>query len=204
MLMPAWLLGSLTTVMLGLALVNTCRLLLRLLPLYSRSIAGSARTHTQWHDIAGLDAELAQCLMAISMAGVLIPRIAVLPALTWQVVFVGLAAWFGLQCLDGVRANGADGLWHRHGVIHLLHCLATVYMFSNAQIGPLCSQQSGVAGYLTLAHIIAFVIGGECVWSLFRASANRRLAARAEASTQSLVCRCAMAMSMAIMLLTMN
>ena len=73
------------------------------------------------------DADALHAVMGAAMAGMLLPRLSVLPDGVWAVIFGIAAAWFGGRA---VRARGfaAAGPPFRLPVPHLIECAATLYM----------------------------------------------------------------------------
>ena len=73
------------------------------------------------------DADALHAVMGAAMAGMLVPRLSVLPDGVWAVIFGIAAAWFGVRA---VRARGfaAAGPPFRLPVPHLIECVAMLYM----------------------------------------------------------------------------
>ena len=73
------------------------------------------------------DADALHAVMGATMAGMLVPRLSVLPVGVWAVIFGIAAAWFGVRA---VRARGfaAAGPPFRLPVPHLIECVAMLYM----------------------------------------------------------------------------
>ena len=74
------------------------------------------------------DADALHAVMGAAMAGMLVPRLNVLPDSAWAAVFGIAAAWFGWHA---VRARGpvtAAGPPSRFPVPHLIECVAMLYM----------------------------------------------------------------------------
>src|SRR5262249_30688234 len=73
------------------------------------------------------DADALHAVMSAAMAGMLVPRMNVLPDGVWLAVFGMGAAWFGLHA---VRARGVRAASHSPGrfpVPHLIECVAMLY-----------------------------------------------------------------------------
>ena len=74
------------------------------------------------------DADALHAVMGAAMAGMLVPRLSVLPGGVWLVIFGIAAAWFGWRA---VRARGfaaVVGSPFRLPVPHLIECVAMLYM----------------------------------------------------------------------------
>jgi hypothetical protein len=133
-----------------------------------------------------LDTDVAHSLMAIAMAGMLVPALGTLPATAWEVIFGALAAWFAARVARDAWANGARALAGGHCVPHLVHSCSMIYMFAAMTAAATraggMSGMSGVPGgagpwmtlrYPTLALGFAFVLVGYCVWDLDQLSSRR-------------------------------
>lgn len=191
---PAWILDIFAAVMLTVAAVSAARL-------------AAARP---WRRGAIMtDTDIAHLLMAIAMAGTLVPSLRTLPDAAWEAVFGVLTAWFGYRLARDARASGARALAAGHCVPHLVHSAAMLYMFL-AFPGSM-----GMLDYPALAFAFAFILAAYSVWDLDQLSSARyRIAtAGAGASGTAVVsvpavavtvgCRIPMGVTMAFMLLIM-
>ena len=109
---PAWLTGIFAVLMLTVATYCAVRLAV-------------AR---RWQRPTELDTDAGHALMGVAMAGMLVARLRILPAATWEVVFGAGAAWFAWQVLQSRRTPAAS--WRcLHPAPHLVECAAMLYMF---------------------------------------------------------------------------
>jgi Domain of unknown function (DUF5134) len=109
---PSWLTGSLAAVMILTAVYSASRL----------AVSRLRRRTTEF------DADALHAVMGAAMAGMLVPRLNVLPGSVWLVIFGMGAAWFGWHA---VRAQGLRASGHSPGrfpVPHLIECVAMLYM----------------------------------------------------------------------------
>jgi hypothetical protein len=129
--------------------------------------------------------------MGAAMAGMLVPRLSVLPSSVWVVIFAIAAAWFGWRA---VRSRGftAAGPLSRFPVPHLIESVAMLYMLLPVH-GPLPAHgragmaaagmgpSTGPAGSLpVLAVLLAMFMLGYIVWTTDRLASL----ARARTATQ--------------------
>jgi hypothetical protein len=117
---PSWLAWSFAAVMILTAAYSASRLA------FSR-LRGRA---------SEFDADALHVVMGAAMAGMLVPRLNVLPDGAWVAVFGIGAAWFGWH---GVRAWGASSSGRSPGrfpVPHLIECVAMLYMLLPVHDSP--------------------------------------------------------------------
>jgi Domain of unknown function (DUF5134) len=152
------------------------------------------------------DTDIAHPLMAIAMAGMLVPSLTSLPDRAWEVIFGLLTAWFAYRVVQDAGANEARALARGHCAPHLAHSAAMLYMFL-ALAAPAASGGAGMSGmsgswgpakqtlsYPTLAFAFSLVLAGYSVWDLDQLSGTRhafagvpvRLAGPAVASVPTL------------------
>jgi uncharacterized protein DUF5134 len=82
----------------------------------------------RWRRATELDTDAGHVLMGAAMAGMLVARLRILPAATWEAVFAVGAAWFAWQLLQSRRR--APATWRcLHPAPHLVECGAMLYMF---------------------------------------------------------------------------
>jgi hypothetical protein len=170
---PSWLAWSFAAVMILTAAYSASRLA------FSR-LRGRA---------SEFDADALHFVMGAAMAGMLVPRLNVLPDGAWVAVFGIGAAWFGWH---GVRAWGASSSGRSPGrfpVPHLIECVAMLYMLLPVHDSPPAhggagmpmarmSVSAGPAGrFPALAAVLALFMLGYIVWT------TDRLAALARAGT---------------------
>jgi Domain of unknown function (DUF5134) len=115
---PAWLTATFAVLMITVAAYCAGRL----------AVAG------RWRRLTELDTDAGHVLMGVAMAGVLVTRLRILPAATWEAVFAAAAAWFAWRLLQplrpGRRRAPAAAPWRSpHPAPHLVECAAMLYMF---------------------------------------------------------------------------
>jgi hypothetical protein len=154
---PSWITGTLAAVMILTAAYSASRL--------AGSRLRGLATET---DTDGLHA-----LMGTAMAGMLVPRLTLLPASAWAMVFGAAAAWFG-ACALRSRTTGTSNWRCRYPVPHLVECIAMLYMLlavPAAQARPgMAMPGMGVApgeqaGFPALAVVLALFILGYLMWT---------------------------------------
>ena len=126
---PSWLTGSLAAVMILTAVYSASRL----------AVSRLRRRTTEF------DADALHAVMGAAMAGMLVPRLNVLPGSVWLVIFGMGAAWFGWHA---VRAQGLRVSGHSPGrfpVPHLIECVAMVYMLLPLHGAPPTHGGTGMA-----------------------------------------------------------
>jgi hypothetical protein len=148
MIAPAWVTWLVTVLVILLALGSGARLVVPRL----------RRQH------AAADVDIMHALMGVAMAGMLMPRLSVLPGDPWLAVFAVGTAWFGWQAMRP-RWRGLAGAQrrrpevvpgqaaaedmqvdavHAHPVPHAVECLAMIYMLvAVGSLGP--ARQHGMA-----------------------------------------------------------
>jgi hypothetical protein len=145
---PAWLTGSFAALILTVA--TYC--------------AGRLAVARRWRRPTELDTDAGHVLMGVAMAGMLVARLRILPAATWEVVFAVGAAWFAWRLVKS-RGRTAAASWRcLHPAPHLVECVAMLYMFFAA--APLTARAAaGMAGlapsrFSVLALLMAlFMVG---------------------------------------------
>ena len=105
---PAWLTGIFAAVMLTVATYCTGRLAV-------------AR---RWQRPTELDTDAGHVLMGVAMAGLLVARLRILPAATWEAVFAAGAVWFAWQLVRSRRRTAAAPWRCLHPAPHLVECAA--------------------------------------------------------------------------------
>ena len=146
---PAWLTGSFAALMLTVA--TYC--------------AGRLTVTRRWQRPTELDTDAGHVLMGLAMAGLLVARLRILPAATWEAVFAAGTAWFAWQLVKS-RRRTAPASWRcLHPAPHLVECAAMLYMFFAAT--PLTARAAapGMTGlapsrFSVLALLMAlFMVG---------------------------------------------
>ena len=145
---PAWLTGSFAALILTVA--TYC--------------AGRLAVARRWQRPTELDTDAGHVLMGVAMAGMLVARLRILPAATWEVVFAVGAAWFAWRLVRSRRRIAAAPWRCLHPAPHLVECIAMLYMFFAA--APLTARAAaGMAGlapprFSVLALLMAlFMVG---------------------------------------------
>jgi Domain of unknown function (DUF5134) len=177
---PSWLTGSFAAVMILTAAYSASRLAV------SR-LRGRATE---------FDADALHAVMGAAMAGMLVPRLNVLPDSAWLVIFGMGAAWFGWHA---VRAQGLRASGHSPGrfpVPHLIECVAMLYMLLPLHGSPPTHGETGMAmagmgasvgpsvTFPALAVVLALFMVGYIVWTTDRlASLARARAIPSQART---------------------
>jgi Domain of unknown function (DUF5134) len=111
-------------------------------------------------------------LMGVAMAGMLVPRLSLLPDGAWEAMFGAAVAWFGWQAIRAYRTGGPGGRALHH-LPHLLASGAMLYMFlavSPARIRPSVTamavggHSAGTARFPVLALALALALFGYVMW----------------------------------------
>jgi hypothetical protein len=160
---PSWLAGILAAVMIVTAAYSASRLAL------SRRRGRATE----------VDADALHAVMGAAMAGMLVPRLNVLPGSIWVAVFGIAAAWFGWHAMraPGPRTPGSSP--GRFPVPHLIECAAMLYMLlavhdSRAARGTGMTMagmgaSAGPAGsFPALAVVLALFMLGYIIWTTDR------------------------------------
>jgi len=156
---PAWLAAGFAVLMLMIAACCACRPAICLLR-GKRTEPGTDGLHV---------------LMGIAMAGMLQPRLALIPGLVWSGVFAAGAAWFAWQAAPAARRAGRPR--YAHAGAHAIECAAMVYML--VPIGswpagrdgqmPMRGMSPGAAtGNPALTLILALFMLGYILWAADR------------------------------------
>ena len=160
---PPWLAAALAAIML---LTAACSASL---------LVTSARRRAA----TGADAQGLHVLMGVSMAGMLVPPLTVLPATAWTVAFGAGAAWFAA---GAIRPRGTVTGWQcRHCVPRLIECGAMLYML---WFMPARGHEPGMAmpgmgsgtpdSFPVLAIVLALYLIGYTVWTTDQLTALTR------------------------------
>jgi Domain of unknown function (DUF5134) len=197
---PVWLTGAFAAVMLTVAVYCAGRLV-------------AAR---RWRRPTEVDADAGHVLMGLAMAGVLVARLRILPAATWEAVFAAGAAWFAWQLLQA-RRRTPDSPWRcLRPAPHLAECTAMVYMFvalppslvGRAAHGMAAMTASG-SRFSVLPLVLALCMFGYVVRVADRLPLRAPAPAGAPPGSASLAPRCAalckiaMGLTMGYMLILM-
>src|SRR5215471_6966616 len=140
---------------------------------------------------AEFDADALHAVMGAAMAGMLVPRLSVLPDGVWVVIFGIAAAWFGWRAMRARGFTAVPGSPFRLPVPHLIECAAMLYMLlpghgprptpgrgGMAMAGMGASAGPG-SGFPVLAVILVLFMLGYIVWTTDRLAslARARIAA---------------------------
>jgi Domain of unknown function (DUF5134) len=161
---PSWLAGTFAAVMILIAAYSAGRLV------FSRL----RRRATEY------DADALHVVMGAAMAGMLVPRLNLLPDGAWSAVFAVAAAWFGWHAIRGrgVRTPAASRC--RYPVPHLIECAAMLYMLLPAASSRPAHAGSGMAmpgmgssagpaaSFPVLAVVLALFMLGYLMWTTDR------------------------------------
>ena len=153
------------------------------------------------------DADALHAVMGAAMAGMLVPRLSVLPDGAWMAVFGVAVAWFGWRTVR-TRGPAAAISPSRHTAPHLIECAAMLYMLlpvhgSHPPHGGAGVAMAGMGvsagpsgSFPALAIVLALFMLGYMVWttdrlaSLIRAriaAAGRNRSRRSQAAVPVLV-----------------
>jgi Domain of unknown function (DUF5134) len=128
-----------------------------------------------------LDGDGVHILMGVAMAGMFVPRLAILPAPAWEMIFAAGAAWFGWRAVQARRPAclstghpSVSGRCCRYPLPHLVDCAAMLYAVwavpvLRSEAGAL-GGMSGLAGAAggtrlpALGLLLALCICGYVVW----------------------------------------
>jgi hypothetical protein len=206
---PSWLGPGLAAVMLAVALCCASRLAIWRLR--------GRRTEPE--------ADALHVLMGTAMAGMLEPRLGLLPAAVWLGVFGTATAWFGWRAIPRHPRHGHPpagrppaGYRCAHPAPHAAECAAMCYMLWSAPPGGRGSGMtmpgmplSGLAGNPAPALVLALFMLGYILWTTDQlAAASRTPAAAASAGASTMLAprvaacyKIAMSTAMGYMLLAM-
>jgi len=166
----SWLAGPLAAAMIAIAVY----------------CAGRLACARRWRRPTEVDADSLHLVMGVAMAGMLMPRLGLLPGRGWEAVFGAAAAWFAWQSARAGRGIPGTGWRCRHPVPHLVECAAMLYMLlavarprpgSRALPMPGMSGSAAAASFPALAAVLALFMLGYVLW------ATDQLASLARAST---------------------
>jgi hypothetical protein len=223
---PAWLAAVLAAVAIATACYCACRLAtatgLGGPSWWPRAVRLPARPRA-----AEVDGDAVHLVMGVAMAGMLVPRLSLLPGAAWTVVFGAAAAWFAGQGIRGLRgATSArrqtrPGRLSAHPVPHLVECVAMIYMLAavrgaaagrNGAMPGMAGRATPGGSLIALAVLLAIFMVGYVLWTADQLTSLARpvpAAARSAAGGQSaspVLAACvkmAMGVTMGYMLLAM-
>jgi Domain of unknown function (DUF5134) len=193
---PGWLVGGFAILMVVTAVYCAARLAI------SRR---SGRTTER-------DADALHVLMGVAMAGMLEPRLTLVPVIAWRVVFAAAAVWFARQARPGRRARPARCAYP---AAHAVECVAMVYMLLPigswpAGHGPAMAMpgmnQGTAIGNPALTLLLALFMLGYVLWAIDRLTHLPRTSAAGSAVLAPRLAvsyKVAMGVTMGYMLITM-
>jgi hypothetical protein len=161
---PSWLAGTFAAVMILTAAYSASRL---------------AVSHRRGR-ATEFDADALHAVMGAAMAGMLMPRLSVLPNSAWAAVFGIAAAWFGWHAIRLRRAGASGSSRCRFPVPHLIECAAMLYMLLPVHGSQPSHRGAGMAmpgigasggpaaGFPALAAVLALFMVGYIVWTTDR------------------------------------
>lgn len=124
------------------------------------------------------DSDALHVLMGAAMAGMLEPRLSLVPAAAWSAVFAVAATWFGW------RAIGARSREHPvpHALAHVIECAAMIYMLlpglaASRGAAMAMPGTSGVTANPAIAFIFAASMLGYVMWTADQLTTMSRAAA---------------------------
>lgn len=132
------------------------------------------------------DADTVHVLMGVAMAGMLEPRLSLVPGIAWLAVFAAAGAWFGWQAVRA-RSHRRPPAWRcTHPAPHAVECAAMVYMLLPARSAghPPTMAMPGMAGPAggsnpAVALVLALFILGYVLWTTDRLAGLSRTRASA-------------------------
>jgi hypothetical protein len=124
-----------------------------------------------------VEVNVAELVMGVAMAGMLQPRLHLLPKIPWVVVFAGFALWFVMENVRFVSQHGFIGgdafvAYHRaHYPLHVLMSCSMLYMFLGS--APtirgqmvMAAPRGTAADFVGLPLLFAALLCGFAVWQL--------------------------------------
>ena len=210
---PVWLLDILTVLVLVVAVASAVRLAPALLPAFRLSAAGPISSRSSRRGSNAVDTDIVHLLMCIAMARMSAASVQTLSPHNWESIFGVLTAWFAWRLVGDTKVYGLRSLLGGHRGTHLIHCAAMVLMCAApATSDRMDMMEMGGGMTKPLSYpALAFALVCFSVWDLFGQLWSRRYGFGGGASadtgpasdTVSAVCRIAMGVAMAIMLLAM-
>ncbi len=137
-----------------------------------------------------VDVNVSHVAMGLGMAGMLVPRLNLLPDGVWESVFVAIAAWFswqGVRFVTGKLSVRDGSVSHglSHYLIHLVMALAMLYMYLAAVPGrvgaggamAMTGPTGAGANFVGLPLLFVVILCASAVWqvdALSRSTPSRR------------------------------
>jgi len=153
----------------------------------SRLVISRAQHRPAEHDVDGVHA-----LMGISMAGMLVAGLRILPAGVWAAVFGAAGVWFawriGRTYLTSTgHVDGWASAYRHHHVPHLVMCGGMVYMLLGGSSAMAAASDTGMemgsgmgmsgSHFTVLALLFTVFFGGYAVWETDRIGGMPRVRA---------------------------
>jgi len=127
-----------------------------------------------------VDVNVAHVAMGLAMAGMLVPRLNVVPDGLWEAVFVAMALWFAWHAARfvahhvGFRVDVSRRHGLSHNLIHLVMGLAMLYMYlaavpAGAAAGHAMSMtgpKGAAANFVGLPLLFVAILFASAVWQL--------------------------------------
>ncbi len=126
-----------------------------------------------------MDVNISHVAMGLAMAGMLVPRLKVLPDGAWEAVFVAIALWFswhGARFVVRTAGDRLPGATHglSHYLIHLVMALAMLYMYMAAvpahHVTGTAMVMTGPTGtganFVGLPLVFVVVLFASAIWQL--------------------------------------
>jgi hypothetical protein len=152
---PTWLTGVFAALMLTVAVYCASRLAI-------------AR---RWRRPTDLDTDGTHVVMGVAMAGMLTASLRIFPAVTWEPVFGGAAAWFAWRVVRVHRGAPASPWRCAHPLPHLVECGAMLFMLAVVPVavhsvtGGGMGGMTGAAGrFSVVALALTVFLLGYVVW----------------------------------------
>jgi Domain of unknown function (DUF5134) len=178
---PAWLAGGFAALMILIAACCASRLAIwRLRGRYTE-----------------LDADGLHVLMGVAMAGMLEPRLSLIPVTFWRAAFAAAGAWFAWQAIRA-RSRRRPGSWRcAHPAPHAVECAAMIYMLlpagsalaghaPAATMAGMTGAVGAAAGNPALTLVLALFMLGYLLWTTDRLTTlSRARSATARGATMS-------------------
>ena len=128
------------------------------------------------------DADALHAVMGAAMAGMLVPRLNVLPDSAWMAVFSIGAAWFRWHAVRAWGARTSGGSLGRFPVPHLIECVAMLYMLlplhgsrpaygAGMAMAGMGASAASAGSFPALAVVLALFMLGYIVWTTDRLAA---------------------------------
>jgi hypothetical protein len=140
--------------------------------------------------ITEFEADALHVLMGVAMAGMLEPRLSIVPAAAWRALFAAAAAWFAWRAMSD-RGRTRPLNWRcAHPGPHAVECAAMTCMLLPARVAGHATAMAmpGTTGTTAavnpaLALVLALFMAGYILWTSDQLAALSRASAAAASST---------------------